>query len=154
MWCKQACFDLVARVPMMMHVPWMPQSQGVRTAALVEAVDLMPTYLDLAGIATSTWDYGQLEGTSMVPLLQGAGATGDVALAAAPSWKNATFSQYPRCASETAGVEPWAGATDNACTAVARGLFDAMGYTMRTDRYRYTVRPANARAAANCSRVI
>ena len=41
-WCKQSNFDLVARVPMVVYVPWLPQSHGMRTSALVETVDLMP----------------------------------------------------------------------------------------------------------------
>ena len=47
-----------------------------RTEDAGRAAGLMPTYVDLAGIAASTWDYGPLEGTSMVPLLQEAGASG------------------------------------------------------------------------------
>ena len=33
MWCKKSDFDLVARVPFLIHVPWMPASHGVRTFA-------------------------------------------------------------------------------------------------------------------------
>jgi len=46
-WCKQSNFELVARVPLIVYVPWIPQSHGKKTAALVELVDLMPTTLDL-----------------------------------------------------------------------------------------------------------
>ena len=34
-WCKQSNFDLVARVPLIVYVPWLPQSHGVRTTAMV-----------------------------------------------------------------------------------------------------------------------
>jgi arylsulfatase A-like enzyme len=77
MWCKQSNYDLVARVPMMVHVPWMPSSQGTRTRAFAEAVDLMPTLLELSGVTTDplhkpadrVWDILQLEGNSLVPVL-------------------------------------------------------------------------------------
>ena len=37
-WCKQANWDNVAHVPLVVRVPWLPQSIGKRTAALVESV--------------------------------------------------------------------------------------------------------------------
>ena len=53
---------------------------------------------------------GQLEGTSFKPLLDDP----------ARPWKTAAFSQYPRSGGKSGGVA-------------------LMGYTMRTDRYRFTV---------------
>ena len=122
--------------------PWLPQSHGQRTSALVEAVDLMPTYLALAGIATTTWDFSQLEGTSMVPLLT---AGNDTAVSSQEkeekgsngsgvAWKNATFSQYPRCNQSKTGAPPWVGPSNNACTGVVDSEFAAMGYSMRTGK--------------------
>ena len=117
--------------------PWLPQSHGQRTSALVEAVDLMPTYLALAGIATTTWDFSQLEGTSMVPLLA-AGNHSSVSShgrnGSGVAWKNATFSQYPRCNQSKTGAPPWVGPSNNACTGVVDSEFAAMGYSMRTGK--------------------
>jgi hypothetical protein len=42
--------DLVVRVPLMIHVPWLPESFGKRTAALVELVDLFPTVASIGGL--------------------------------------------------------------------------------------------------------
>jgi len=133
LWCKQSVFDLVARIPFMIHVPWMPASQGTRTLAFAEAVDLFPTLLALNNIEEKVWDLKQLEGSSLVPVL-----ANPLLNATAGGWKNATFSQYPRCKSKR-GIMPWVGATDNPCTAVANTDFDAMGYTIRVERWRYTI---------------
>ena len=86
-WCKQSNFDLVARVPLVVHVPWLPASQGTQSSALVEIVDLFPTTLDLFNITHRVSDAPQLEGTSFMPLL----LAPDTDPAA---WKNATFTQY------------------------------------------------------------
>ena len=71
---------------------------GQRTQALVEMVDLMPTLLQLTGLTIH--DAAELEGISLVPLLQLSSAPGQArqALDAAAHWKNATFTCYPRCA--------------------------------------------------------
>lgn len=73
LWCKQSVFDLVARIPFMIHVPWMPASQGTRTLAFAEAVDLFPTLLALNNIEEKVWDLKQLEGSSLVPVLASVG---------------------------------------------------------------------------------
>ena len=140
-YCKQNNFDLVARVPLIVKVPWLPATHGVRSQALVEIVDLYPTALELMGLASnaSVPDFSELEGTSFVPLLSG----GAAALASGTAWKNATFTQYPRCKSDRKGhpanTEPWIAPTDNACTGVNDSQFDAMGYSIRSDRWRYTL---------------
>jgi iduronate 2-sulfatase len=139
-WCKQSNFDLVARVPLIVYVPWLPQSHGVRTSAMVEIVDLMPTTIELFDIGPTLPDLQQLEGTSFMPLL--------IQPTLAPSlWKNATFTQYPRCDSSSVftrtdpetGLAPWNYPSDNACTSVEDNGFAAMGYSIRTDRWRYTL---------------
>ena len=133
MWCKQSDFDLVARVPFLIHVPWMPASHGVRTFAFAETVDLFPTLLDLNKIAHTVWDLKELEGTSLVPVLTNPGINSTA------GWKNSTFTQYPRCGSTPTDVLPWLSATNNPCTHVKNTDFAAMGYSIRTDRWRYTI---------------
>ncbi|WP_168433490.1 sulfatase-like hydrolase/transferase [Pontiella sulfatireligans] len=95
-WTKHTNFERATRIPMIVKVPWMPGASQID--ALTEAVDLYPTLLDLCGIPHPV----QLEGDSLVPLLQNPDSTGD----------DDALSQYPRSGN--------------------------MGYSMRTDRYRYT----------------
>ncbi|MDP6044683.1 MAG: sulfatase, partial [Phycisphaerae bacterium] len=80
---------------------------GGRTKALVEFVDIYPTLAELCGLSIPKG----LEGLSMVPLL----ARPDRA------WKKAAFSQYPR----------------HRTSHRHRKHGQIMGYTIRTDRYRY-----------------
>ena len=49
-WEKKSNFDLVVRVPLMIHVPSKPASWGVRTTAIAELVDVFPTIAVLAGL--------------------------------------------------------------------------------------------------------
>lgn len=80
---------------------------GGRTSALVEFVDIYPTLADACGLPIPKG----LEGISMMPLL------------ADPDrpWKRAAFSQYPR----------------DRRSHRHRKHGHVMGYTIRTDRYRY-----------------
>ncbi|MAS98757.1 MAG: hypothetical protein CMF29_07540, partial [Kiritimatiellaceae bacterium] len=97
-WCKHSNFELDARIPMIIKVPWMPGA--TKSDALVEALDIYPTLLDLCGVEQPS----HLQGESLVPLLQDPSLVG-------PS---EAVSQYPRNAQ------------------------NVMGYSLRTDRYRYT----------------
>lgn len=57
-WDKQTNFDAATRVPLLIKVPWKPQSQGQRTASLTDLVDMHPTVAALAGIpATLPWAF-------------------------------------------------------------------------------------------------
>jgi iduronate 2-sulfatase len=100
-WCKHSNVELDTRVPLLISVPGLA-TDGRRTDALVEFVDIYPSLAELAGLARPQ----HLEGTSFVPLLRDP----------ARAWKPAAFSQYPR----------------------APGGKRLMGYSMRTDRYRFT----------------
>jgi iduronate 2-sulfatase len=81
---------------------------GQRTPALAELLDLYPTLVDLAGLPAPEHT---LEGRSLTPLLEDPAAT----------VKDAAFTWHPRPAYPPNGTAP-----------------DAMGFSMRTDRYRYT----------------
>jgi arylsulfatase A-like enzyme len=96
-WSKHTNFELDTHVPMIISDPDM--QQGIRSRALTEFVDIYPTLADLCGLPMAA----DLEGTSMVPLIQDPNR----------QWKTAAFSQYPRPKK-------------------------MMGYSMRTDQYRYT----------------
>jgi hypothetical protein len=94
-WAKLTNFEYATRIPLLIKVPDMPESQQID--ALVESVDIYPTLVELCGLPMPT----HLEGNSMVSLLNDPNAP----------WKDAAISVQPR-----PGV---------------------MGYSMRTDQYRY-----------------
>ncbi|MHC4123783.1 MAG: sulfatase [Planctomycetota bacterium] len=84
------------------------KAAGKTCNALVEFVDVYPTLAELSRLPMP----GTLEGLSMAPLLDNPKLP----------WKQAAFSQYPR--GKRYRYEPERG--------------DAMGRSIRTDRYRYT----------------
>jgi len=83
-------------VPLVVYVPWIPASHGQTSAALVEAVDLYPTMLELFGLdsAAKVHDIGELEGHSFAPILRAPDTPVD-------AWKNATFTQVGTAAPES-----------------------------------------------------
>jgi len=80
-WAKHTNFEIDTRVPLIIDVPGM-QSEGVKSDALVELVDLYPTLCDLCELTKPD----NLEVYSFTPLLKEANRP----------WKEAIFSQYPR----------------------------------------------------------
>lgn len=50
------------RVPLIIRDPYIPQSHGKRSEALVELVDVMPTLAELAGVALPGNDEDKLDG--------------------------------------------------------------------------------------------
>lgn len=107
-WAKLTNFELDTRVPLIVSAPG--HRGGRRTGALTELVDVYPSLAELAGLPRPD----HLQGDSFAPLL------GD------PDrpWKEAVFSQFPRGPLEGEGEGNW----ENEAY---------MGYSMRTDRYRY-----------------
>lgn len=108
-WCKQTNFELATHAPMMIHIPGMTD-KGIVTEQLTEFVDLFPTLVEAAGL-----DPPPLcpENSTEVKLCRE--GTSLIPLIQNPNkpLKSAAFSQYPR-------------------------QKNIMGYTMRTDQYRYT----------------
>lgn len=131
MWCKQSNYETTARVPLLMHVPWMSETFGVRTNAMVEMIDMFPTAMDIMNLTDSVKDRTDWDGSSFMKLLQQPNLT---------AWKNETFSQYPRCGSPKNGFPV---DITNPCTKTSK--FAAMGYSIRTDEsssvgpWRYTL---------------
>ncbi|MGI9174053.1 MAG: sulfatase [Rhodothermales bacterium] len=109
-WCKHTNFELDTRAPLVVRAPNM--EAGQKTDALVEFVDIYPTLTELAGLPLPA----HLQGTSFAPLLDDPGRP----------WKGAAFSQYPRRFPSMRSPEPedWESLV--------------MGYSVRTDRWRYT----------------
>ncbi len=79
-WGKATLFEESLRSPLIVSAPGV--AGGKASEALVEYVDIVPTLLDLAGLAVP--DY--LEGVSMAPLLRNPDQP----------WKQAVFSRQPR----------------------------------------------------------
>jgi len=109
LWGKTSCFELDARVPLIISTPG-TDTAGIRTTSLVELVDLYPTLAALCGITPSA----ALDGISLVPLL---------ARDPAGALKSAAFTQHPRPA--------YYDRTE-------KGVPEAMGYSVRMERARYT----------------
>jgi iduronate 2-sulfatase len=109
LWCKNSCYDRDTRVPMMIRVPG--QNRNQTSNSLVELVDLYPTLIELCGLPVIEPIKGQpLQGKSLVPLLKNPEL----------EIRKAAFSQIMRPA--------YSKLLDR----------EAMGYTIRTDRYRFT----------------
>ena len=74
-WRKNSNWENAVRTPLMVAVPWMPDTAGTRTSAFAELVDIMPTLAELAGVATPSTKLADrkspLEGVSLVPALTG-----------------------------------------------------------------------------------
>ena len=85
------------------------EKRGTTSSALVELVDIYPTLSELAGLPLPD----HVQGDSFAPLLSNP----------AQPWKQAVFSQFPRGAQET-----YEGSWEDKVY---------IGYSMRTDRYRY-----------------
>ena len=114
-WRKKTNFELATQAPMMLHIPGVTD-QGVVAESITEFVDLFPTLVEAAGLPPlplcpqdSSTVTLCTEGTSMMPLLPGHSDS--------RPWKNVAFSQFPRNGPHKASV---------------------MGYSLRTDQYRYT----------------
>jgi iduronate 2-sulfatase len=108
LWAKTSNFEFDARVPLIVAPP-KPAAAGTSSAALVELVDLFPTLTDLCGLPAPP----KLAGTSLVPLLTDPAKT----------VKPAAFTQFPRPAYYDR---------------TPKGVPDAMGYSVRTAKVRYT----------------
>lgn len=108
LWAKTSCFEFDARVPLIIAAPKV-MAAGRATPALADLVDLFPTLTELCGLKAPAG----LDGVSLVPVLADPAKT----------LKSAAFTQHPRPA--------YFDRTE-------RGVPDAMGYSVRTARGRYT----------------
>ena len=114
-WAKHSNYEQSTRVPFIISAPGMDDlgSKGRKCAAPVELVDVFPTLAQICGLSLPIQpDAEPLQGTSLMPLLEDPDQP----------WKKAAFSQFQRTISG-AGVN---------------NSGNGMGYSIRTDRYRYT----------------
>lgn len=153
-WSKYSNFEVATKVPLFIHVPGISDSYTFRkygfhrtlvfktnnslksineaksvSTELVELVDIFPTLADLAGLkaiplcTNSSSPILCTEGSSLVPLIKTS-----VRRSSSTRWKKAVFSQYPRPAAYPQENSDQPKRTD----------IKIMGYTMRTEEYRYT----------------
>lgn len=108
LWGKTSCFELDARVPLIIVPPKCPQA-GQSTSALVELIDIYPTLAELCGLKPPK----DLDGRSLSSLLRNPSSP----------FKSAALTQHPRPAYFDREAD---------------GVPKAMGYSLRTHRLRYT----------------
>ena len=110
LWHKHTNFEEATRAPLIIAGPGIKSG---KTNSLTEFVDVFPTICDLAGVAIPK----NLDGKSLKPLMLNNNAKG----------KEYAISQYPRKLKKAEMAK--------------LGYTDAkmMGYSLRTDQYRYTI---------------
>lgn len=137
-WIKYTNWETDARVPLLIHVPGAKQTYGKHTGSLVEHVDLYPTLVELAMGKSVNKSQESIEGDSYAELF-------DESRVKDPStfvWTNefgASFTQYPRCCKNNkCGPQDGNFSNNHRCASVPKEKFDYMGYSIRTQRWRYT----------------
>ena len=110
LWCKHTNFEQATHAPLIISAPWIKPSVS---KSMTEFVDIFPTLCDLAGVPVPT----HLDGKSLAPVMK----KPDLKV------KEYSTSQYPRN-----GNDPETGRLG-----FAEGK--CMGYSIRTDRYRFTI---------------
>lgn len=114
LWCKHTNFEEATRAPLIIAAPGIKPS---KTNSQTEHIDIFPTLCDLAGVNIPSI----LDGKSLVPIMKKPAA----------SVKEYSVSQYPR--SNASAENERLGYTDA----------NAMGYSIRTKQYRYTIWMSN-----------
>jgi len=141
-WGKATNYEIATRVPFIIQAPGKDKAVGKKSEALVELLDMYPTLCDLAGVPAPK----HIEGKSLMPILDNPKA----------SVKDFALSQYPNPALREWAANPLAPAmretffgpliTEVEARIIKqmgdkwdRDLFEnhLMGYSLRTDRYRY-----------------
>lgn len=127
-WHKMTNFELGTRVPLIIRVPWKAASVGVKSPAIVEAVDLYQTFVGLTGVDPVPESEG-LQGYDLSPLFD------DPAGFAAQETRYA-FSQFAKRYEKSSAFQDkvaW-----DTCSLCDRNSTDVFGYTVRSENYRYT----------------
>jgi arylsulfatase A-like enzyme len=111
---KELFHEESVRVPLLVYDPSKDAdiTRGTSSDQFVEAIDLLPTFLEAHGAALPTH---RLEGRSVLPLLRG-GQT--------PGWRDSVFSEIDYAFYEASDM-------------LNIDLVDARGYMIRTDRWKY-----------------
>jgi len=109
MWGKHTNYEQATKAPLIIAAPGLKAGQ---TKSMTEFVDVFPTLCELSGGTVPTY----LDGKSLVPVMKNNKV----------SVKEYAMSQYPR-------------KMPKADTKKEEGKVKLMGYSMRTEQYRYTV---------------
>ena len=123
LWTKKTCFELGARVPLIIAAPHLTASHGKRTSQMAELVDVYPTVAGLAGLPSPP----DVDGASL--MLAFADPT---ALASANDY---AFTEFPQCPDDPE-VNLWH--TEGGCQNVAREQIKFFGFSIRSASFRYT----------------
>ena len=115
-WCKHTNFEIATHTPMMIHIPGLTD-EGIVSDRLTEFVDLFPTLVEAAGLESMPLCPEDSSGVSVCR--EGESLMPLIENATAP-WKTAAFSQFLRNKGPQLLV---------------------MGYSVRTEQYRYTEWP-------------
>jgi len=110
LWCKHTNFEQATHAPLLISAPGIKPS---KTNSPSEFIDIFPTLCELSSLNIP----GHLDGKSLVPLMKNPNA----------SVKDFSVSQYPRPANKL----------ENARLGWSDGEY--MGYSIRTEKYRYTI---------------
>ena len=127
LWQKHNLFEPTARVPLVIAEPGSAQA-GKTSKALVEMVDFYPTLAELAGLPPPAGASGR----SLVPVLRDPAAAHREA---AFTVCNARRAKADPPGLKKGGRKPAKGGEDNAGGGREEQI---LGYSIRTDRYRYT----------------
>lgn len=122
LWQKQSVFEESARIPLIISAPGQ-KAAGKGTAALAELVDVYPTVAELCGLKAPA----NLAGKSLVPQMNDASQVG----------KGFALTQVRR-GGGGAGAKAKAESPNATAKQKAKGGAGFIGYSLRTDRYRYT----------------
>lgn len=79
-WYRSPLYEEVAHIPLLVYSPG---AEPARTDALVSAVDIMPTVLDLAGVEVP----GAVQGRSAVPIIRGEEDRGREFVVTSPAYR-------------------------------------------------------------------
>ena len=111
---KELFHEQIVRVPMIIYDPRESanKTRGQREKRLIEAIDLLPTFLDAVESKESKH---RLEGTSLMPLINADKVT---------NWKDAVFSEIDY-------------SFNDARKALKLGASDARGYMIRNNEWKY-----------------
>eukprot|EP01052_Picozoa_sp_SAG31_P010535 SAG31_NODE_579_length_13948_cov_5.599105_12_plen_207_part_00 len=138
-------FELGVRVPLIIRAPFFARSRGKRTDVLAELVDLYPTMAALTGLPDPRALGETVNGTSLAAIF-----TAATECTARPAWlscrpdfldaavlKSAAYSQFAKTCrgyAETCDLKNLTYVGDQ----FFRNETKLMGYTIRTDSWRYT----------------
>jgi iduronate 2-sulfatase len=131
-WCKETVFELSLRIPLIIRDPLAVVAPGSTSRVFAENIDIYRTLAELAGLPSPE---AGVDGTSLAPLLRDVGAESAMRVS-----KPAAFGQHARCLRNASDgykpIDPFTVA--DSCTMTPRDQLDWMGYSIRTDDWRYT----------------